>query len=89
MNSPVTGGAFGPVTGAGQSMDDWLLSGQIRLMGWTFGTTTRRNRTQVTDQARITGTPERLGLIASSTSDAVSASQPAAGTHTFPTVLAL
>ena len=42
-----------------------MLGGQIRLMGWTFTTAMWRNKSPVTGQARITGTPERPGISAS------------------------
>ena len=52
-------------TGVGQKIDLSLLGGQIRLMGWTFTTAMWRNKSPVTGQARITGTPERPGISAS------------------------
>ena len=52
-------------TGIGQKVDCSLLGGQIRLMGWTLTTAMWRNRTPVTGQARVTGTPQRPGLSAS------------------------
>ena len=51
--------------GVGQKVDCSLLGGQIRLMGWTLTTAMWRNRSPVTGQARVTGTPERPGLSAS------------------------
>jgi crotonobetainyl-CoA:carnitine CoA-transferase CaiB-like acyl-CoA transferase len=51
--------------GIGQKVDCSLLGGQIRLMGWTLTTAMWRNRSPVTGQARITGTPERPGISAS------------------------
>src|SRR5690606_26895512 len=51
--------------GIGQKVDCSLLGGQIRLMGWTLTTAMWRNRSPVTGQARITGTPERPGMSAS------------------------
>jgi len=51
--------------GIGQKVDCSLLGGQIRLMGWTLTTAMWRNRSPVTGQARVTGTPERPGLSAS------------------------
>jgi crotonobetainyl-CoA:carnitine CoA-transferase CaiB-like acyl-CoA transferase len=54
-------------TGIGQKVDCSLLGGQIRLMGWTLTTAMWRNRSPVTGQARVTGTPERPGLSASFT----------------------
>ncbi len=56
---------YARTTGIGQKVDCSLLGGQIRLMGWTLTTTMWRNCNPVTGQARITGTPERLGLSAS------------------------
>jgi len=52
-------------TGIGQKVDCSLLSGQIRLMGWTLTTAMWRNRNPVTGQARVTGTAQRPGLSAS------------------------
>ncbi len=52
-------------TGVGQKIDLSLLGGQIRLMGWTLTTAMWRNKSPVTGQARITGTPERPGISAS------------------------
>jgi crotonobetainyl-CoA:carnitine CoA-transferase CaiB-like acyl-CoA transferase len=51
--------------GIGQKVECSLLGGQIRLMGWTLTTAMWRNRSPVTGQARITGTPERPGISAS------------------------
>jgi crotonobetainyl-CoA:carnitine CoA-transferase CaiB-like acyl-CoA transferase len=51
--------------GIGQKVECSLLGGQIRLMGWTLTTAMWRNRSPVTGQARITGTPERPGMSAS------------------------
>jgi crotonobetainyl-CoA:carnitine CoA-transferase CaiB-like acyl-CoA transferase len=51
--------------GIGQKVDCSLLGGQIRLMGWTLTTAMWRNRSPVTGQARVTGTPERPGISAS------------------------
>src|ERR1700680_4006473 len=53
-------------TGVGQKVDCSLLGGQVRLMGWTLTTAMWRDRDPVTGQARITGTPERPGISASS-----------------------
>jgi crotonobetainyl-CoA:carnitine CoA-transferase CaiB-like acyl-CoA transferase len=51
--------------GIGQKVECSLLGGQIRLMGWTLTTAMWRNRSPVTGQARVTGTPERPGISAS------------------------
>jgi crotonobetainyl-CoA:carnitine CoA-transferase CaiB-like acyl-CoA transferase len=51
--------------GIGQKVDCSLLGGQIRLMGWTLTTAMWRNRSPVTGQARVTGTPQRPGISAS------------------------
>ena len=51
--------------GIGQKVDCSLLGGQIRLMGWTLTTAMWRDRSPVTGQARITGTPQRTGMSAS------------------------
>jgi crotonobetainyl-CoA:carnitine CoA-transferase CaiB-like acyl-CoA transferase len=52
-------------TGVGQKVDCSLLGGQIRLMGWTLTTAMWRDKNPVTGQARITRTPDRLGMSAS------------------------
>src|SRR5207248_8908856 len=56
---------YARATGIGQKVDCSLLSGQIRLMGWTLTTTMWRDRDPVTGQARVTGTSERPGISAS------------------------
>src|SRR5271166_5941294 len=56
---------YARTTGIGQKVDCSLLGGQIRLMGWTLTTAMWRDRSPVTGQARITGTPERPGISAS------------------------